>query len=111
MAATGLSSGGDKKKRGNKYLCGTPQDKCCGANSQVASALKNSKTHSTPQESFACYAAYLIGDGYTQVGPREFSKNNGPILVLNKKSRFGCTLRGGKGSRFMPKQYLSGGVY
>ncbi len=108
MAATGLSSGGDKKKRGNKFLCGTPHARCTGGQSSIANSLKGAKTHSTSEEAFKCYARYLLAEGYTQLGPREFSKNGGPIQLLTKKCRFGARCRGGKGNRYMPEQFNGG---
>jgi hypothetical protein len=54
------------------------------------------KVHATPQEAFACHARYLISQGYTRLGQREFHKEGEPIRVLTKKSRFGGILRGGK---------------
>ena len=89
-----------------KYLCGTPDNKCRGSLTQLASCQGHTKSHSSTDEAFRCYAAYLIGEGYTQVGSREFAApNGGPVLVLTKKSRFGARLRKGKnvegkGSRF-----------
>lgn len=111
MAATGLSSGGARKKRGNKFACGVPTLECIGSPSQVSNGLsKSPKTHGSPEQAFSCYVSYLLRSGYKQVGPREFCKDGGPVVVLTKKSRFGARLRGGKGERFMPDQMLGGHI-
>lgn len=110
-ASTGAAlSCGTKSKRPHKYSCGVPQEYCIGGLAQVSSGLKKSgKTHGSPKEAFGCYAKWLLRQGYKQVGPREFCKDDGPILVLTKKSRFGARLRGGKGDRQMPSCQATGG--
>jgi hypothetical protein len=97
-ASTGaVLSGGIKRKRPHKYLCGVPNQFCVGSNSAVPNAFKhNCKLHGSPQEAAKCYARYLVKQGYTQVGSREFAApNGGPIHVLTKKCRFGSRFRGG----------------
>jgi hypothetical protein len=115
--AEGMVSGGAQKKRKPKYLCGTPDTYCIGSLSSVSNGLRKSrKAHGQPEEAFACYAQYLIKQGYTQCGPREFylvdkrSGEAGPIVVLTKKSRFGARLRGGKGNRYTPEGEATGGT-
>lgn len=103
-------SGGARRKRHKKYLCGVPQAQCCGSQSTTAGCLKGTKSHSSTIEAFKCYANYLIRDGYKQVGPREFCKDDGPIIVLTKKIRFGAVLRGGKGERHMAKDFHGGTI-
>jgi hypothetical protein len=103
-ATTGAAlSHGIKSKRPHKYLCGVPSDKCTGGMTGVSNGLKKAgKTHGSPAEAHKCYSKWLLSQGYTQVGPREYSKNGGPILLLTKKSKFGARLRGGKADRQMP---------
>lgn len=112
-----LTSGGERKKRAHKCLCGVPQEKCTGSIVQTTRGLKSAiKMHGTPPEAFKCYSNYLIGLGYKQMGPREFylpgatPELDGPVVVLTKKIRFGCTMRGGKGSRQMSRRDALGGV-
>lgn len=97
----------------NRYLCGTPKEQCSaglvGANNGLSG---NIKAHSTREEAFRCHVRHLLKQGYTRVGSREFaSPNNGPVLVLAKKSHFGGVLRTGKkgegqhkGGRYMPER-------
>jgi hypothetical protein len=67
------------------------------------------KCHATPQDAFECHRAWLLRQGYKQVGGREFeSPYTGCIAVLTKKSRFGAVLRGGKEGRHMPGHFLGG---
>jgi hypothetical protein len=109
MATTGLSSGGERRKRPKKFLCGTPHNECCGSAGALCNSLQKggAKTHSSPQESFRCYRSYLLRSGYTQIGPREFTKGpTEPVLFLTKSSKFGSMLRGGKGNRYMPKDTI-----
>jgi hypothetical protein len=74
-------------------------------------ALSGIKSHATPEEAFACYRAWLLRQGYRQVGGREFlSPEDGVIVVLTRRSRFGAVLRGGKEERFMPELYLGGTI-
>ena len=111
-AASGPVSGGAKRKRQNKFACGTPAEYCCGSIGQVAGSLsKNPRTHGSPEQSFNCYRNYLLKTGYVQIGPREFTKGpNDPVVFLTKKSKFGARLRGGKGERFMPEKMMGGHI-
>jgi hypothetical protein len=113
MGASGSGAvlgSGAKRKRAHKQACGVPSEHCTGGLCGVSNGLKKAgKLHSSPQEAFACYAKYLIKQGYTQVGPREFYKGDGPIVVLTKKSRFGARCRGGKADRQMPSTDATGG--
>jgi hypothetical protein len=81
-----------------KTMCGTPRQFCCGSVVKANKSLGGGvSAHPTPEEAFKCYAQYLIKIGYIQVGNREFaSPNDGPILLLTKKCRFGAPLRPGK---------------
>jgi hypothetical protein len=59
--------------------------------------MQKKKTHSSTDEAFLCHKKYLLSQGYTQVGSREFaSPNGGPIRLLRKKSKYGTPLRKGK---------------
>lgn len=106
----------------SRYLCGVPKDECEGAsvmaNNGVGKALK---AHGSPEQAFKCYKHYLLRKGYTMIGSREFSPpgDNGPVIVLNKKSHFGGRLRPGKsgeasksgsGNRFIPTRVGKKGV-
>ena len=96
------------------YTCGVDEKRCSGSKMTASQGLRNFlKIHGSPEEAFKCKARDLVAnEGYTQIGPREFSpKDGGPILVLTKKSKFGGILRRGKrgtetGStnRVMPKK-------
>jgi len=78
-----------------RYLCGTPDHKCGGTTLQVDKRLR--KVHASSEDAFACFRRYLISMGYTSVGPRELaSPDDGRVLVLTKKSKFGGALRVGK---------------
>ncbi len=92
-----------------QYLCQSPGSHCGGAKSQYCSGMVkcDSKTHATPQECFRCYTRYLLSQGYTQLGKREFVKGDGPILLLDKPSK-GTRLRGGKGKRYNSTSLMSG---
>lgn len=82
------------------YLCQTPQDQCGGSHRAMNHGLENIKkrAHGSPSEAFRCHRRYLLAQGFTQVGGRDFSPpgNEGPVLVLTKKSRYGGKLRPGK---------------
>jgi hypothetical protein len=115
MAGTGTStvlSSGIRRKRPHKYICGVPDSYCIGSATNASNGLRKShKMHGSPQQAFKCYARYLLGQGYTQVGPREFAApNGGEIMVLTKKCRFGARCRGGKAERFMPTKMLGGHI-
>ena len=91
-----------------QYVCSTPKNVCGGRNTKYSNGIKDApKTHSTPQEAQRCYVRYLLSQGYTQLGPREFSLNGGPILLLNKASK-GTRLRGGKADRYMGRMTTGG---
>jgi hypothetical protein len=68
------------------------------------------RSHATPEEAFACYRAWLLRQGYRQLGGREFLSPEGTIIVLTKRRRFGAVLRGGKEERFMPALFLGGTI-
>jgi hypothetical protein len=107
-----MLSGGVRRKRHHKYVCGVPANNCTGAFTSASNGLKKScKMHSSPQEAHKCYARYLLRQGYTQIGSREFAApNGGPIIFLTKKSRFGARCRGGKAERFMPSNMVGGHI-
>jgi hypothetical protein len=115
MAMSGgtVMGSGAKRKRPHKHLCGTPKEYCTGSYTSASNGLSKGggcKAHGTPQDAFKCYAKHLISQGYTQIGSREFAApNNGPIVFLTKKSRFGARCRGGKAERFMPEGYQGTG--
>lgn len=93
------------------YVCSTPKNICGGKTTKYSNGIKDSpKTHSTPQEAQRCHIRYLLSQGYSQLGPREFSLNGGPILVLNKASK-GCRLRGGKADRMMGRMTTGGFIH
>lgn len=93
----------------NKFLCGCPKDKCTGGNSIVSSGLgKSMKVHITREDAFACYAKFLNSSGYTQIGAREFAApNDGPVMLLRKKGKFGGKLRMGKNEKGSGKRVMS----
>lgn len=79
-----------------KYLCGNPTAEC-GGSTCIISGANVTKAHSSSEEAFKCFARNLIRKGYTKVGEREYkAPNDGAILLLTKKSRFGTPLRKGK---------------
>ena len=78
-----------------KFLCGVPLDVCTGTKI-VCDQFRNkeAKMHGSSEEAFRCMRRYLIAQGYTPVGPREFaSPNDGYVRVLTKKSHYGARLR------------------
>ena len=81
-----------------RYACGVPTSICQGAMTIVPRSLKGMKTHGSRMEAFRCRVAWLLAQGYTRIGGREFRPPGGigPVMVLTKKSRFGGELRGGK---------------
>ena len=93
-----------------RFLCGVSEG-CNGSlihtNKNIARSIK---THSTSFEAFKCKVKYLIRQGYMQIGSKEFVKENGPVLVLTKPSRFGqgfVPSKGDKGSkRIRSKRYI-----
>lgn len=95
--------------------CGVPWDECKGQIFTLNAAWnpdgkknhKSGKLHSSHEEAFNCYCTHLQQQGYERIGRREFTLNGGPILVIDKASRFGEAFRKGKegdksGSRFTP---------
>ena len=103
---------GARRKRPHKWLCGVPHEHCEGSFTSASNGLRKShKMHGSPEQAFKCYAKWLLKQGYTQIGPREFAApNGGPIMVLTKKSKFGQRCRGGKEERFMPSNMVGGCV-
>jgi hypothetical protein len=92
-----------------KFGCGTPQMHCMGGTAVLSSGIRGIKVHTTRGEAFKCHARWLKKvEGYTQIGPREFSKPGHPVRVLTKKIRFGAMLRPGKEGRNMPKDRPGG---
>lgn len=107
MAEIVAKKGG--RLHGRRYLCGVEYSECSG--SYVTTPSGPRKAHGSSEEAFKCMAAYLLRQGFTQVGGREFAApNNGPIRVLTKKSRFGFPLRPGKENRWMHRRFPGGGV-
>lgn len=83
------------------WLCNTPTDKCMGSTRALNAGLRGAskKAHSSPEAAYDCYKRYLISTlGYSFVGNHSFSppNNDGPILVITKRSRYGGHLRPGK---------------
>lgn len=98
-----------------KVYCGVPIDTCNGGLMTLNAAWapdgsknkKSGKLHSSHEEAFKCYCKHLASLGYVRVGNREFTLNDGPVLVLDKPSKFGAEFRKGKegdksSSRFTP---------
>ena len=94
-------------KKADRVKCQTPVAHCTGSITPMAPALLGLKTHSSHEEAFDCYVAYLKKIGYRQIGAHEFVLfEDQPVLVVSKRSRYGARLRLGKeGSR-----HMSGGV-
>lgn len=92
------------------HTCGVPSGLCSGSMARVNAALGSSKRlHSTPEEAFRCHQRYLVGQGFQQLGPREFLTPDG-VRVLTKPSRFGARVRNGKeGTRNMSNVKIRGG--
>lgn len=94
------------------YMCGVPRDKCTGGQENLNAGLQGPrKVHPTSEAAFNCHKNFLISQGYTQVGSRDFSPpDGGPVRVLTKKSKFGARLRNGKeGTRNMSNVKIKGG--
>jgi hypothetical protein len=93
-------------------LCGVPPHECCGSHLKLAPGLPAElKSHATPQQAFECYRAWLLRQGYHQIGSREFeTPAQDGIVVLTRKHRFGALLRGGKEGRYMPALFLGGTI-
>lgn len=84
-----------------RFTCGVEPKLCTGGLSMASHGLGNAiRTHSSPQEAFACKRRSMIAEGWTPIGAREFRPpagvNDGYIMVLNKPSHFGGELRKGK---------------
>ena len=90
-------------------LCGVPSQYCTGGKYSTDQNLPD-RCHSSSTEAFRCMKRYLLLQGYEQIGPREFRPpDGGPIRVLRKRTKFGASLRAGKGGdRFMPDEKISG---
>src|SRR5262245_13009112 len=99
-------------KRRKRRLCGVPPQECSGAAVRHSPTLPAGiRSYATPEEAFACYRAWLRRQGYRQVGSREFeSPQDGRIIVLTKRRRFGAVLRGGKEERHMPALFVGGTI-
>lgn len=87
-------------------ICQTPDKHCSAGYVQVNARMgKSAKAHASNIEAFLCFKRYLVNvKGYTQIGGREFSPpgDDGPVLVLTKKIRYGARLRHGKQGRYQP---------
>lgn len=98
-------AGNERTGKGkHRFICGTPADKCTGGIAEVSHMLSPQikRVHGSRTEAMRCHVRYLKSVGYTQLGPHEFRLNNGPVLVISKRIRFGGDLRPGKGGRNMP---------
>lgn len=104
-----------------KSYCGVHHERCSGSLvtvnagwSGAGSGKGSARIHQSSEEAFRCYARELERQGYKRVGAREFESPRGPVLVLDKKSRFGLAMRTGKegksGSRLTPRRG-KGGVF
>lgn len=98
-----------------RVYCGTPIDLCNGSLMTLNAAWtpdgtknkKSGKLHGSHEQAFQCYCSYLQSKGYQRVGKREFTLNGGPVLLIDKPSKFGSPFRAGKESdktksRFTP---------
>lgn len=79
-----------------RYLCGVSDGGCFASVIETPLNNKIMRLHPTSEDAFKCKVRELIRQGYTRISSREFSKDNGPILVLTKQSHFGGMLRMGK---------------
>ena len=81
--------------RRSAYLCGVPPEKCCGSHANKQKAIpEKSKVHGGRDQAFRCMVSYLKGEGYEQIGSREFRPSGGgPIRVLTRPGKFGGRLR------------------
>jgi hypothetical protein len=93
-------------------LCGVPPHECRGDAHTLAPGLSGGlKSHATPEQAFECHRAWLLRQGFRQVGSREFERpEQDGIVVLTRKRRFGALLRGGKEGRSMPGLFLGGTI-
>jgi hypothetical protein len=108
-ATTGYVSAGRKSRK--RRLCGVPVHECRGDAGGLSPGLSGLKSHATAEEAFECYRAWLLRQGYRQIGSREFVPPGiGGIVVLTRKSRFGALLRGGKEGRHMPALFAGGAI-
>lgn len=104
MANTNSNKNVPPKQGKYVFACGTPKEHCQGNNRAMNNGIRTINVHGTTEDAFNCHKRYLLKTGYTQVDSRGFaSPDNGPILVLTKKSRYGAKLRNGKqATRNMP---------
>lgn len=102
------------QRRPYEYLCGTPGVSCSGHISKLNHGLEGRgiRAHGSRSAAFACQRRYLLSQGYTQVGGHAFAApDDGPILILTKKSHYGGKLRNGKeGTRNQPDGKSASGL-
>lgn len=92
----------------SSFVCGVPKDFCQGSIKNVSFG-EGIKVHGSSKQAFQCHKAYLLLQGYKQIGSREFQQPGEPILVLSKESHFGVRLRSGKeDNRDMPSGRTGG---
>lgn len=104
--ADSIQQGG--RVHGRRHACGVPEYECTGSITQTHQATR--KLHSTSAQAFKCMERYLLSQGYTKVGSREFAApNDGPVRVLTKKVRYGMAFRPGKPTRWMFPLHATGG--
>lgn len=99
--------------RNFKVMCGVPTNECQGAISASTNGMgPGNKMHSSHEEAKKCYKNWLLRKGYEQIGSREFRPpDGGPVLVLQRLSKFGSVMRTGKeGNRHMPKKRTGGQI-
>lgn len=98
------------------YLCGCPETECVGSMSgDVSNSMRNlrRKVHGSRRDARRCYIRYLLRQGYTRTDNASCfaSPDDGPVIVLNRESKFGGELRSGKAKRYMPKRRTGGLIY
>jgi hypothetical protein len=77
------------------FLCGVDKGICTGSTTSGGAPYMHKfvlQTHGSPEDAFRCKVRSLLLSGYQRIGPREFQKPGEPILVLDKKSKFGQRL-------------------
>lgn len=96
----------------SRWMCGVDKGICTGSTLVAGGHLgKVIQAHGDPAQAFKCKRRSLLLQGYTQIGPREFCKDGGPILVLNKKTRFGFRVRWAKDkSRYLAVKSDKGAI-
>mgnify|MGYP001587424340 CR=1 FL=1 len=97
------------------HLCGVPHERCKGSRITTNAGMKDKGFrlgHGTPEAAFRCMVNHLVTSGWTRIGSREFAPpGDGPVRVLTKPTRYGATLRSGKGGvRHQPSGRAAAGI-